>query len=207
MESQWLSLAKRLQAIASTGAYYCRDEYDKQRYQEIGDIAQRMLADLGSVPLDRIKALVSDFARGYETPKVDVRGTVVEDDRVLLVRERSDGLWTLPGGFAEVGRSPARNVEKEVWEEAGIRVAAKRLYAVRYKGIGSYDPDAREFYKLFFLCERLDDATPGPGDETTGAGFFAIESLPPLSMGRVIRQDVERAMLYARDLALPTFFE
>jgi hypothetical protein len=119
MESQWITFAKRLQAISSTGLHFCRDDFDRERYAEIGGIADEMLAAIGSVPIEKIRGLVSDFAKGYATPKVDVRGAVIENDAILLVRERSDGLWTLPGGFADVGRSAAQNVEKEVWEKPG----------------------------------------------------------------------------------------
>ncbi|WP_225145007.1 MULTISPECIES: NUDIX hydrolase N-terminal domain-containing protein [unclassified Bradyrhizobium] len=149
MEPQWLTYAKRLQAIASTGLHFSKDPYDRERFDEIATIANEMLATLGHVPIERIEALVSDFARGYATPRVDVRGAIIEDDAILLVRERSDSRWTLPGGFADVGRSVAQNIEKEMLEEAGLRFTARRLYAVRYKASGSYSADVRDFYKMF----------------------------------------------------------
>src|SRR3546814_9988091 len=101
-----------------------------------------MLSALGNVPIERISDLVPDFARGYATPKVDVRGALVEEDMILLVREECDGLWTLPGGFADVGLSPARNIEKEMRKEAGLKVSARRLFGVRHKASSSY-PDRK----------------------------------------------------------------
>lgn len=133
-----------------------------------------MLATLADVPIARIEGLVSDFARGHATPRVDVRGAIVQEGAILLVRERSDGLWTLPGGFADVGRSAAQNIEKEMLEEAGIRVAARRLFGVRHMASHSYKPDVREFYKLFFLCDRVDDSKPVSGSETIDVGFFRL---------------------------------
>jgi len=207
METQWLTYAKRLQAISSTGLHYCHDEFDRERYAEIADMANEMLAMLGNVPLARIEGLVSDFARGYATPKVDVRGAVVENNSILLVRERSDGLWTLPGGFADVGRSAAKNVEKEVLEEAGLRVTARRLYGVRHKASQPYTPDARDFYKMFFLCDRLDEAQPRAGSETTEIGFFSLDRLPALSTGRIMKSDIEAAFEFAADERRPAFFD
>ncbi len=172
MEPQWLTYGKRLQAIASTGLHFSRDQFDRERYEEIATIANEMLAALGNVPVERIEGLVSDFARGYATPKVDVRGALVEDDAILLVREQSDGLWTLPGGFADVGLSPARNVEKEIYEEAGINVSARRLYGVRYKAGSGYSPDVRDFYKMFFLCGRDQRMEARAGSETSEVRFF-----------------------------------
>jgi ADP-ribose pyrophosphatase YjhB (NUDIX family) len=207
MESQWLTYAKRLQAIASTGLYFCKDDYDHERFQEVGEIANAMLAALGNVPLERIPGLVSDFAKGYATPKVDVRGALIEDDHVLLVRERSDGRWTLPGGFADVGRSAAENVEKEILEEAGLTVSARSLYSVRHKAKRPYEPDARDFYKMFFLCERADAAPPRAGAETSEAHFFRQDRLPELSLGRVLESDIEAAFAFHRGELSRTAFD
>lgn len=207
MEPQWLTYGKRLQAIASTGLHFARDQFDRERYEEIATIANEMLATLANVPIERIEGLVSDFARGYATPKVDVRGALVEEDAILLVREQNDGLWTLPGGFADVGLSPAQNVEKEFCEEAGLRVSARRLYGVRHKASSGYSPDVRDFYKMFFLCDRPDRIDARPGLETIEARFFPRSSLPPLSQGRTIESDIEAAFAFAADATRPALFD
>jgi ADP-ribose pyrophosphatase YjhB (NUDIX family) len=207
MEPRWLSHAKRLQAIATTGLHYTRDPFDRERFDEVAAIAHEMLAMLGDVPIERIEDLVSDFSRGYATPRVDVRGAIIEDDEILLVRERSDGLWTMPGGFADVGRSAARNIEKEVLEEAGIRVTARRLYGVRHKAGHPYPADVRDFYKLFFLCDRIDDGAPASGSEISDVGFFRRDHLPPLSRGRVLDIDIAAAFAYSADADRPAFFD
>ncbi len=204
MEDRWLAWAKRLQAIASTGLHYAEGPFDRERYAEAAAIAGEMLAALADVPPRRIRELVPDFARGYSTPLVEVRAAILDrGSRILLVREASDGRWTLPGGFADVGRSPRENIVKEVLEEASIRVDARTLYAVRHKARHRYDPDTRDFYKLFFLCERLDDAAPRPGTETIGAAFFAEDAIPPLSTGRTLPEDVAAAFARARDPSRP----
>src|SRR5262245_39059026 len=181
MQDAWLAWAKRLQSIASTGLYFSRDRYDRERYQELAHIADEMLASLASVPIERIESLVSDFAKGYATPKIDVRAAVFHENRILLVQEASDRLWTLPGGFADVGMSASENVVKEVWEEASLRVTARRLYALRHKAKHPYPPDARDFYKLFFLCDPIGEVLARPGPDTIEVGFFVLEDLPPLS--------------------------
>jgi ADP-ribose pyrophosphatase YjhB (NUDIX family) len=199
MEDLWLALAKRLQSIASTGLHYSDGEFDKERYAEVASIANDMLASLGNVPLARIEELIPDFATGYATPKVEVRGAVIRDERVLLIREACDGLWALPGGFADVGISPAENVVREVREEASLHVSASAIYGIRHKAKHEYDPDVRDFYKIFFLCESLDDADPAPGLEATEARFFGLDDLPPLSTGRVLRKDIEAAFIFRDD--------
>jgi ADP-ribose pyrophosphatase YjhB (NUDIX family) len=196
MEDQWLQWAKRLQAIASTGLHFSKDEFDRERYGEVAAVAQAMLASLGSIPIERIEGLLSDFAKGYATPKIDVRGAVIADGKVLLVREKSDGLWTLPGGFAEVGLSATENVIKEIREEAGIRASVTALYSVRHKAKQAYEPDIRDFYKMFFLCRRIDADPLEPGSEIVDAAFFARDGLPQLSKGRVIESDIEAAFVF-----------
>jgi ADP-ribose pyrophosphatase YjhB (NUDIX family) len=206
VEDRWLTYAKRLQAIASTGLHFTRDEFDRERFAEVGEIANQMLAALGSVPLDRISGLVSDFAAGYATPKIDVRGALIEDERILLVRERSDGRWTLPGGFADVGLSASENVEKEMFEEAGLAVQASQLYSVRHKAKQPYEPDARDFYKMFFLCRRKDQTVPRAGGETSDARFFRSDELPELSVGRVLESDIIAAFAFHRgEVRTPSF--
>jgi len=196
MEDQWLKWAKRLQAIASTGLHFSKDDFDRERYREVATIAHSMLASLGNIPIKRIEGLLSDFAKGYATPKIDVRGAVIEDGRVLLVRERSDGLWTLPGGFADVGLSATENVIKEIQEEAGIRASVTGLYGVRHKAKQVYEPDIRDFYKMFFLCQRVDAEPLKPGSEVIDVAFFARDGLPQLSRGRVIEEDIEAAFVF-----------
>ncbi len=204
---QWLERARRLQAIASTGLHFGEADYDKERYAEVGEIAASMLSDLASVPVERIAQLMPDYGEGYATPKIDVRGAVFRGDDILLVQERMDELWTLPGGYADVGLSAGANTEKEILEEANLNVRSRMLFAVRHKSRHPYKPDIRDFYKFFFICEQMDDADPEPGHETMAAQFFSRNELPPLSEGRVIVEDIDLAFAYRDDPGRPTFFD
>jgi len=207
MEDSWLGIAKRLQSIAATGGEFTQDKYDRERYQEISELALTMLSNLGRVPIKTIDGLVGLKARGYDTPKIDVRGAIFRDNQILLVQEESDGLWTLPGGYADVGFSAAENVEKEVYEEAGIRVKAQQLFNVRHKAKGDFDPDVRDFYKLYFICEILNDQGLSPGTETLDARFFSKSEIPPLSKGRVIVEDLNMAWDFSTKEYAPALFD
>lgn len=209
MEDLWLNWAKRLQAISSTGQFFGESDFDKERYDEIFEIANSMLARLGDVPLQRIVNLIPDAGEGYTTPKVDVRGAIFSTSRrILLVQEKLDNLWTLPGGYADVGISAADNIEKEVREEANIKVRAIKLFGVFHKAQHEYDQDMRDFYKLFFICEPLNNnADPLPGAETKAVGYFDLSNLPPLSKGRVIEKHIRLAYDYLNNPELPTTFD
>ncbi len=208
MEELWLNWAKRLQAISSTGQFFGESDFDKERYDEVFEIANAMLAKLGDVPLQQIADLIPDAGEGYTTPKIDVRGAIFSDaNRILLVQEKSDGLWTLPGGYADVGIAAAANIEKEVLEEANIAVRATRLFGVFHKARHEYDQDVRDFYKLFFICERFNDSDPVPGVETQAVGYFELSNLPPLSKGRVIEKHIRLAYDHFNDPNLSTAFD
>ncbi|MEO1733293.1 MAG: NUDIX hydrolase N-terminal domain-containing protein [Pseudomonadota bacterium] len=207
MEDIWLARAKRLLAISQTGLGFSQDPYDRERYAELGQVAADMLADLGRVPIERIFDLVPDYAASYATPSIDVRGALIEDGRILLVQEKTDQKWTLPGGFADVGLSAAENMVKEVHEEAGIDVTVTRLFHLRHKAKHGYQQDLRDFYKIFFLLERPEALPPRPGQETMDAGFFLPTKLPPLSKGRVIADDIHAAFAAMQAGPGPTRFD
>ncbi|WP_116131297.1 NUDIX hydrolase [Tropicimonas sp. IMCC34043] len=203
MEDLWLGYAKRLQALAATGLHYGTNDFDLERFAEIDLIAREMMARLGQVPIAHLKGLAEPH-EGYATPKIDVRAAVFRDGRVLLVREKVDGRWTMPGGFADIGLSAAQCAVKETREEANLTVRASKLYQVRHRARQKDEPDHRDFYKFFFLADPSDDTAPGPGPETLDAAFFDPADLPEMSMGRSTPDDVARALVHHHSPALPT---
>jgi hypothetical protein len=128
-EPQWLARARRLQAIAQTGLSFHPDAYDTERYHEVRAIAAEMIgAGAAAVPTPLLSQLEKEI--GYATPKVDVRAFVTRDSAVLMVRERVEQRWTLPGGWAEVGETPSEAARRETLEEAGWNVRPTRLLAL-----------------------------------------------------------------------------
>jgi len=207
MEDRWLHLTKRLHAIASTGIFFSTSEFDRERFEELKEIANEMLSDLASKPLKSVTDLFPEFGKSYATPLIDVRAAVIRDEKILLVKEKLDGLWTLPGGFADVGLSAAENAVKEVHEEAGIDVSTEHLLGVFHKSKHEYTQDIRDFYKFYFLCSELSDKEPEVGPETTDVGFFKIDQLPPLSEGRSIEKHIRLAFDYQSGNAPATVFD
>ncbi|HEX7976291.1 MAG TPA: NUDIX hydrolase N-terminal domain-containing protein, partial [Anaerolineales bacterium] len=123
---RWLDWAREVQALAQTGYYYAENDYQRQRYRRLTEIAAEIVqshTDMGYEPLIG----VFQAQAGYATPRVDVRGAVFREGKLLLVRERMDEAWTMPGGWADVGDVPSQAAEREVWEEAGFRVQARKL--------------------------------------------------------------------------------
>lgn len=191
-DPRWLALVRQLQAIAQNGLHFTDGEFDKERYAQLRAIASQLMAMGSDGEVDQIIGLFSQDT-GYTTPKVDVRGVVTRDERVLLVEERSDGCWSLPGGWADPGLSPSACVEKEIFEEAGLKAKAVRLLALFDRGSHDHPPYPFDVYKLFFHCEAP-TGHPVPGLETAAAGFFSVEDLPELSQGRVTRSQIEHML-------------
>ena len=190
LESQWVIWARKLQAIAQTGLTFSNNEFDKERYEAVSEIAAEIMdAHID----DEIQTVREFFAQdsGYATPKVDVRGAVFQDNKLLLVRERRDGLWTLPGGWADVNDSPSEAIEREILEESGFVARANRLVMVLDKSKHDHPPSPRHTYKIFFQCELLSgEATLS--HETDGVEFFGAEELPPLSIHRTTGAQIAR---------------
>lgn len=189
-DNAWVVRARELQAMAATGLTYATDGYDRQRYERLHVIATEMLADLAGVSPGRVADLYLPD-RGYVTPKVDVRAAARDDaGRLLLVKERSDGGWALPGGWADVGDAPGDVAVRETAEEAGYLVEPVRLIGVydRDDPRWSHPPHPYHVYKIVIACRIVGPAAnaqpDGSGGEITDVGFFAPDELPALSTSR-----------------------
>ena len=203
--NEWHSIAQRIQAIAQTGLAYATSPHDVDRYSELSAIAASMIA--GPEP-ERIALAAELFAagQGYATPRVDVRAAVFKENRLLLVRERADGFWTLPGGWAEVGQSAAESVEREVREESGYIVQAVKLLACWDRNKHPHPPIPVHAYKLLFRCELLGGAATA-STETTEAGFFAEDQIPALSLTRTLPEQIGFVFQCLRAPDAPTAFD
>ncbi len=197
---------RRIRAIAQTGRAYSKDAFDLERFAELGDIAESLIAADADVDRERVRALYA-VERGYPTPKVDVRAGVFRGDDVLLVKEAADGRWSLPGGWADEQESPSESIVREVREESGYAVRVVKLAALKDRSLHPYSPPRLEHvYKLFFVCELLGGA-PSTSLETTAAQFFPRTALPALSVGRTLAADIEMLYRHSREPQLPTQFD
>jgi ADP-ribose pyrophosphatase YjhB (NUDIX family) len=203
---EWMQWAQRLQSIAQNGLTYSRDPFDVERFNQVRQIAAEMIAS-GSDSV-RAESLVELSQRnfGYATPKVDVRAAVFHNGRILLVKERVDNGWTLPGGWADVGDAPSVAALREVREESGYEAAVKKLAAVYDRERHGHPPFPFHAYKLFFVCE-LAGGAPRTSIETTAVDFFAPDDIPPLSLSRVTPVQIRHMFDHYRHPEWPTSFD
>ena len=205
-DPQWLLIARELQAIAQAGLTFSKDSFDLLRFRRVREIAAMLMADGSGTDGARILDLFNQEF-GYPTPKVDVRGAAFVDGKVLMVREASDGRWTLPGGWADVNQSAAECVAREIFEESGFEARVLKLAAVFDYGKHPHSPrHPTSIYKMFFLCE-LTGGAARPSNETTEIDFFALDALPELSGGRITAAQIQRMFEHAREPHLPPDFD
>ncbi len=201
----WLDWAQKLSALSQSGLAFSKNPFEIERYREIRRIAEQMMAEYSGEPVEKIQNLL-DQQRGYATPKLDVRGVVFRDNKILMVKELADGGWTLPGGFIDVGEPPSRAVEREVWEESGYLVKAVKLLALFDRNQHGHPAYIFHLYKIFFLCE-LQGGQAADSVETAGAEFFAEDCHPPLSIARFTEEELQRMFVHHRQPDLPTDFD
>lgn len=201
---QWMDWAREIFSLSQAGITYSQNPYDIERYKRLQQITAEMLESQSEKEKEGILESFSMQA-GYITPKVDVRGAVVRDGKILLIQERADGKWAMPGGWADLGDAPASVAEREVWEESGFRVRAEKVVAV----IDANRIEPMEFYhayKLIFLCSLL-DGEPRTSYETLAVDFFRLDDLPPLSFYRTNESMLQEVFAHVRDPQRPTAFD
>jgi len=178
----WLEFAKRVQALAQSGLTYAENDYDLERYQELSEISVKLMSEISGTDVERVRELFTNEI-GYQTPKVDVRAVIFKEDKIVLVREKIDNCWSLPGGWADVGFTPAEVAVKETHEEAGLEVKPVKLLAVLDKKCHPHPPSPYHTYKIFIRCE-ITGGTLQRGSETLDVQYFGRDELPELSTER-----------------------
>lgn len=193
--SALLQLAKQIQALSENGQHYAESDYDLDRYNELEKIAIEMISLITDTDIETLRLGITE-KHGYRTPKVDVRAVIFNDlDEILMIREKIDGKWSLPGGWADVGFTPAEIAVKETEEEAGIIVEARKLLAVLDKKCYDHPADIYYAYKIFIECSTV-TTTLNPGYEASDAGFFSYNRLPALSEPRNTIKQIELMFAY-----------
>ena len=205
MNYQWLEWAQRIQALSQSGLAFSKDIYDIERYEELRMISAEIMAEHTGLEMQKIKDLFLNDT-GYQTPKVDVRGVIFQDDKILMVKEKLDDCWSLPGGFCDVGLSAAENIIKEIKEESGYDAVPMKLLAVWDKNKHPHPPEAFHYYKLFIQCEII-GGQPMTGIETSDIKFFSEREIPSLSANRVVESQIKTIFEFLRDPNKETLFD
>jgi len=184
----WLDIAKKINSIALTGLAFTKDKYDQERYLELQNLSIEILKRITEIETEKLDFIFNRDI-GYQTPKVGIRVVVPEDNTLLLVREKMDNKWSLPGGYADLGLTPSQIAVKEVKEESGFDVEPVRILGFIDYNMHQERQFPFDIYQLFMECKII-GGNPLPGLETTEVGFFKLEDLPELSTRRVTKDQI-----------------
>lgn len=193
-----LDVIMRIKAIAETGLVYTNGSYDKERYEELKEISLRLMAEISGHPFTKLDSFFLPQL-DYPTPKVDVRGFVLNDkDQILMAQEMVDGKWTIPGGWADIGNTPTEVAIKEIREETGLNAEVVRLLAIYDKQRHAHPPEPYYIYKLMFYC-RVTGGELMAGFNMQGADWFSMDALPPLSEERILESQLHHLFTLVKD--------
>ena len=204
-KEKWIEWATEIQAIGQTGLEYCKDVYDKERYERLREIASEIMEQYTQIPTDQIKDLFCN-EKGYQTPKVDVRAVIVKDHKILLIKQKEEQEWAIPGGWADFNLSVKENVAKEAKEEAGLIVNPYKIIAIQDRRKHNKPVLAYTIYKIFVLCEVIEGKFE-ENSETEESEFFELEKLPKLSIDRNTKEQIAMCIEAAENEDWMTIFD
>lgn len=172
---KWLKWAIEIQSLAQAGLAYTQNVYDIERYERLREMSAEMIAEKSDISLEKVKDLFCNET-GYQTPKLDTRAAIFQDDKILLTHEKN-GTWALPGGWVDVLESAKSNTIKEVKEETGLDVEAVKLIALQDRNKHNKPVYAYGVWKVFVLCKRIGGEFI-ENIETTEIQYFGLNELP-----------------------------
>lgn len=186
----WLSIAKRINSIAQTGLAFTNDTFDRERYRELLELSIQILSNITEIETNKLHFIFNRDI-GYQTPKLGVRAVVFQDDKILLVKEKMDDKWSLPGGYADIGLTPSEIIVREVKEESGFDVLPTRILGMIDYNKHQRRPFPFDIHVLFMECQII-GGNSTTGLETSDVGFFSIDNLPELSVRRVTEAQIRQ---------------
>ncbi len=202
---KWLKWGREIQQLSQTGLAFATTDYEIQRYTRLYEIAAEMVEMSTLLKKDELVENLS-AQPGYATAKIDVRGACVRQGKILLVQERRDQRWCMPGGWADVGDLPSEMVAREVWEESGFEVVPRKVLGVFDANRSGRPLEFYHAYKIVFLCE-ITGGEARPSDETMDVDFFDFDDLPILSEQRTSERHLAEVRAHLADGQRPAAFD
>lgn len=205
--NELINLVKRSITLSDLGCLYAHNGYDNERYHEMKDINMQILNIISENSMEELCSFYLP-AKEYPTPKVDIRGVLLnEQGQILMVEEKLDpGKWSIPGGWADIGFTPSEVIKKEMKEETGLDVEVERILAVYDKKCHPHPQEAFYTYKIVFLCRKISGELRNTFD-IDDVKFFDIDNLPPLSEARIVKSQIEQLYYLAKDDIRDVYFD
>ena len=194
-----------IQSLAQAGLYYTKDVYDQERFERLRDISAHLLSLYTDIPMVKLQNVFCHEV-GYQTPKLDTRGVIFNENGEILMVQEKNGLWSLPGGWVDINTSIKENVEKEVYEEAGLKVHATQIIAIMARDKHNLPRYLYKIIKIFVMCE-VDGGSFQKNIETTDSHYFSLDQLPKLSKDRNTFEQIKICFDAYHDQNWKTYFD
>ena len=202
---QWLKWAREIQQLSQTGLAFAVTKYEKQRYEQLIRLTAEIIEHHTQLGKETVETVLMKQP-GYATPKIDVRAAVIKDEKILLVQERTDKRWAMPGGWADVGDIPSNVAIRETKEESGYDVKPVKVIGVFDANRSGGHLELFHAFKIVFLCEFVGGKAK-TSDETMDVSFYSFESLPPLSQNRTNNNHIKEIIAHLKDPSRAAYFD
>ena len=204
--SSVLDLSRRLLALSQTGLHFTAEEYDRERYREIGDIAAQLARAAGraSAPTQCARPGSSRTVTRRRRWTCAARSSATTACCWCASAPTASGRCRAAGPTSTTRR--ARAVLKEIEQESGFTARVVKLAAVYDRNKHNHPPYLFHAWKLFFICE-ITGGEARTSYETTAVEFFPLDGLPELSTGRSTAEQIRRMYQHHLDPHLPTEFD
>jgi ADP-ribose pyrophosphatase YjhB (NUDIX family) len=205
VNNKWIGWAREIQQLSQTGLAFAATDYEKSRYIKLIEIVSEILDTHTQLEKTAVEKILMEQP-GYATPKIDIRAAVIKEGKILLVQERSDNKWAMPGGWADVGDLPSEVAVRETKEESGYDVKPVKVIGVFDANRGGRPLEFFHAFKIVFLCEFI-GGTAAASDETMDAKFFSFNNLPMLSKNRTNEKHIKEIISHLKDSRTPVYFD
>ena len=202
---RWLEWAREIQQLSQTGLAFAITNYEKKRYKRLTEITAEIVEHHTQLEKQSVEKVLM-AQPGYATPKIDVRAAVIKDDKILLVQERSDKRWAMPGGWADVGDIPSEVAIRETKEESGYEIKPVKVIGVFDANRLGDQLELFHAFKIVFLCD-LTGGAAAISEETQDVNFFSLDSLPSLSLNRTNEKHINEIIAHLKDPQRQTYFD
>lgn len=109
--------------------------------------------------------------RVRQSVKIGAFGIILDEhEHVLLCHRRDVDLWNLPGGGVEEGETAVQAVIREVKEEVGLKVVARKL-------VGIYIHPGKVHLAFSYICE-ITGGKIKKSDEADSIAYFSFRKIP-----------------------------
>ena len=177
--------------MAQAGITYAKDPYDLERFQRLREIAAEIMSAKSGLDMDTVRGLFCSET-GFQTPKMDTRAAIFREGKILLVKEKGSGLWSMPGGWVDVMRRFMDAYGKDLefcqiqlnYLDYKFQHAKEKVELIKQYGLPVWVMEPLRGGKLATVDDKYAAELTAlrPDESVPGWGFRFLQSIPEVTM-------------------------